>query len=219
VVEGLSFTVGEGDRLIVFGENGSGKSTLMKAMLRLTAPLSGTVEYGGGLSNKDIGYLPQQTSAQKDFPASVREVVRSGLLGRRGLRPYYDKAERRAADDAMDRFGIRALSARCYRELSGGQQQRVLLARAMCAGRRAVFLDEPTAGLDPQATAEFYALVKGVGDGGVTVVMVSHDMAAVGNATHILHIGGKSALYDGPVDGYAESGVGFPTAGLGVGTG
>ncbi|MCL1952435.1 MAG: metal ABC transporter ATP-binding protein [Oscillospiraceae bacterium] len=203
VITGLSFEVEAGDYLCIVGENGSGKSTLMKTILRLKAPMSGRIETGRGLLPNEIGYLPQQTAVQKDFPASVREVVRSGCLNRQGLRPFYNKQEKRMAEENLARLGIAGLAKRCYRELSGGQQQRVLLARALCATRKLLLLDEPTAGLDPQAAADLYALIEQLNHEGITVIMISHDVAAaVRYASHILHLGNQGALYFGPKAGY-----------------
>ena len=188
----LSFSVQPGDYLCIVGENGSGKSTLMRTLLGLQPPLSGRVLYGEGLTSRDVGYLPQQTQVQRDFPASVTEIVLSGLEGRCGLRPFYTRAEKDRARENMARMGILALRDRCYRELSGGQQQRVLLARALCAANRVLLLDEPVSGLDPQATAEMYALLAGLHREGVTLMMISHDVdAALTYATHVLHMGEK----------------------------
>jgi len=215
VVSGLSFTVDAGDYLCVVGENGTGKSTLMKALLKLIAPMSGQIVKGDGLATNEIGYLPQQTSVQKDFPASVKEVVRSGCLNRAGIRPFYSKAEKRIADENMGKLGITDLAKRCYRELSGGQQQRVLLARALCATQKILLLDEPAAGLDPNASAEMYNLIKWLNDSGTTIVMISHDIAAsVKYASHILHIGRQSALFFGKTADYLESDVGRAYAGM-----
>ncbi len=209
VVEGLSFAVEPGDYLCIVGENGSGKSTLMKTILRLKAPLDGQILTGDGLKQTEIGYLPQQTVVQKDFPASVREIVRSGCLSRCGLRPFYAREEKQLAEENMEKMGITALAKRCYRELSGGQQQRVLLARALCATRKLLLLDEPVAGLDPKVTADMYALIRRLNrEDGITVIMISHDIAAaVRYASHILHIGHKP-LFFGTVDGYLDSPVG-----------
>jgi len=216
VVSGLSFIVNEGDYLCIVGENGSGKSTLMKTILKLKTPMSGQLVIGDGLTQNEIGYLPQQTVVQKDFPASVREVVRSGCLNRCGLRPFYSKAEKQMAEDNMEKLGIALLAGRCYRELSGGQQQRVLLARALCATRKILLLDEPVAGLDPKATAEMYALIKKLNDSGITIIMISHDIiASVKYASHILHIGGQSPLFFGTKAEYLESDAGLIYAGLG----
>jgi zinc transport system ATP-binding protein len=190
VVSGISFTVNAGDYLCVIGENGSGKSTLMKTLLKLKTPMSGQIVKGDGLAPNEIGYLPQQTAVQKDFPASVREVVRSGFLNRCGLRPFYSQAEKKMADENMEKLGITPLAKRCYRELSGGQQQRALLARALCATRKILLLDEPAAGLDPAASADMYDLIAGLNAEGVSIIMISHDIeAAVKYASHILHIG------------------------------
>lgn len=187
VIENLSFEVKSGDYLCIVGENGSGKSTLVKALLGLKKPERGAIEFGGGLKQNEIGYLPQQTSAQRDFPASVSEVVISGCLNSRGLRPFYSTSERKTAAENIERLGITELKNRSYRELSGGQQQRVLLARALCATKKLLLLDEPVTGLDPMVTVEMYELIEKINKSGVTVVMVTHDMqSALKYASHIL---------------------------------
>ena len=190
IVADLNFSVNAGDYLCIVGENGSGKTTLMRTMLRLQEPVRGRVLFGDGLKENEIGYLPQQTLVQKDFPASVKEIVLSGCQGRCGLRPFYNAEEKALANQSMERMGISGLAGRCYRELSGGQQQRVLLARALCATRKALLLDEPVSGLDPNATAGMYGLIKELNREGITVIMVSHDVgAALRYATHVLHVG------------------------------
>ncbi len=207
VAEGLNFTVNAGDYLCVVGENGSGKTTLIKTLLRLREPAGGQVLIGDGLKKNEIGYLPQQTVVQKDFPASVREIVLSGCQGRCGLRPFYNKEEKRLAEENMDRMGIADLANRCYRELSGGQQQRVLLARALCATRKVLLLDEPVSGLDPKATAELYELIARLNKDGIAVIMVSHDIAAaVRYAGQILHIGAE--IFFGTKEEYLKSEAG-----------
>ena len=209
VLQDLSFQVFAGDYLCVVGENGSGKSTLMKTILGLQPPISGRILTGDGLRKNEIGYLPQQTMVQKDFPASVREIVLSGCQGRCGSRPFYNKEEKQLALDAMDKMQITQLAKRCYRELSGGQQQRVLLARALCATQKMLLLDEPVSGLDPKVTAEMYALIEKLNcEDGITVIMISHDIAAaVQYASHILHIG--DTVFFGTKDAYLNE---FPQA-------
>ncbi len=189
VLEGLNFGVSSGDYLYIVGENGSGKSTLMKTILGLIPPLSGRVVTGDGLKRQEIGYLPQQTAAQKDFPALVREVVLSGCLNRMGMRPFYSRAEKEEAARNLARLGAADLTDKCYRELSGGQQQRVLLARALCATRKLLMLDEPVTGLDPEAAAGMYELIASLNHEGVTVIMISHDLsAAMREASHVLRL-------------------------------
>ena len=209
VLQDPSFQVFAGDYLCVVGENGSGKSTLMKTILGLQPPVSGRILTGDGLRKNEIGYLPQQTMVQKDFPASVREIVLSGCQGRCGSRPFYNKEEKQLALDAMDKMQITQLAKRCYRELSGGQQQRVLLARALCATQKMLLLDEPVSGLDPKVTAEMYALIEKLNcEDGITVIMISHDIAAaVQYASHILHIG--DTVFFGTKDAYLNE---FPQA-------
>ena len=193
ILSGLSFEVNAGDYLCIVGENGSGKTTLMKTLLGLTKPLAGSIEFGDGVTARTIGYLPQQTDVQRDFPASVREIVLSGCLGHDGFRPFYNKEDKALAQRSMERMNITDLSRRCYRELSGGQQQRVLLARALCATEKLLLLDEPVAGLDPKVTLEMYELIENLNKNDhVTVIMISHDIdKALLYASHILHIGSE----------------------------
>ena len=190
ILEGLSFSVEKGDYLAIVGENGSGKSTLMKTILGLLKPLKGEVVFGDGLKKYEVGYLPQQTVVQKDFPASVWEVVLSGCLSKERFFPFYTKADKARAMFNIDRLGLASLKERSYRELSGGQQQRVLLARALCATEKVLLLDEPVSGLDPVVTAEMYDIIDSLNRSGITIIMISHDVqAAVKYADKILHVG------------------------------
>ena len=206
VLEGVNFALSAGDYLCVVGENGSGKSTLVKGLLGLKAPDGGSIVFGEGLKPTEIGYLPQQTQLQRDFPASVGEVVLSGCLNGLGRRLHYNAADRERARMNMERMGIEELADTSYQALSGGQQQRVLLARALCATKKLLLLDEPVTGLDPIATGEMYNLIKLVNlCDNITVVMVSHDIhAAVRYATHILHLGHRQ-LFFGTAAAYKES--------------
>ncbi len=204
VLSGLNFTVNAGDYLCIVGENGSGKSTLMKTVLGLMKPMGGAIAWGEGMRENEIGYLPQQTAVQKDFPATVWEIVLSGCQGRAGKRPFYNREEKALAKQNMEKMGITQFAKRCYRQLSGGQQQRVLLARALCATRKLLLLDEPVAGLDPKVTSEMYALIEGLNREGVTILMVSHDIAAaVRYASHILHVGHE--VFYGTVAEYRQT--------------
>ncbi len=206
IVKNLSFTVNAGDYLCILGENGSGKSTLMKTILNLTPPLAGSIRMED-LKSTEIGYLPQQTQVQRDFPASVQEIVLSGFQGRCGLRPFYTKAEKALASENLERMGMAQFARKCYRDLSGGQQQRVLLARALCATRKCLLLDEPVSGLDPKATAQMYEIIAELHREGITIIMISHDLnAALDDATHVLHIGEK--LFFGTREEYLCSGIG-----------
>ena len=244
VTEGLTFQVNRGDYLCIVGENGAGKSTLIKALLGLNPPISGTIERAAGLSSNAIGYLPQHTEVQRDFPASVKEIVLSGCLGKDlpapprenkarkkgkhpekekkapgklfllakrvflAANPVYTRGQKALAARQMERLGITHLANRCYRELSGGQKQRVLLARALCATEEILLLDEPVAGLDPRVTKEMYDIIEQLNREGVTIIMVSHDIAAaVRYATHILHLS-RTPLYFGSKEGYLHSDAG-----------
>ena len=207
ILEHLCFEVNAGDYLCIVGENGSGKSTLMRTVLGLQRPLGGEITFGEGVKPGEIGYLPQQTAIQRDFPATVREVALSGCQARLGRRAFYSRSEKALAAANLTRMGMGTMGGRCYRELSGGQQQRVLLARALCAAERLLLLDEPVAGLDPGVTQELYDLIGKLNREGVTIVMISHDIAAAMRyATHILHIG--SQLFFGAVDEYRQSAIG-----------
>ena len=206
IVSELSFNVEAGDYLCIVGENGSGKSTLIKGLLGLKAPSSGKIIFGGGLTQKEIGYLPQQTGIQRNFPASVREVVLSGTLGKSPLRPFYSLKEKNIAEQNMEKLGILNLSKRCYRELSGGQQQRVLIARALCATEQLLILDEPITGLDPSAIQDFYHLIKKLNkEDGITIIMVSHDIGnVISQANKILHLH-RRVVFCGTAEAYRQS--------------
>ena len=209
VVSDLSFTVEEGDYLCIIGENGTGKSTLMKGLLGLKKPSSGSIVLGEGILRSQIGYVPQQTPVQRDFPASVWEVVLSGTQNSRGWRPGYGKREKELAGEKLELLGISELRSKSFRDLSGGQRQRVLLARSLCAAKKLILLDEPTAGLDPLVTEEFYHLLLDLNRSQhITVVMVSHAIQeALGHADHILYLSQDSYFY-GTLLEYAASRAG-----------
>ena len=205
VLSDIKFSLDAGAYLCIVGENGSGKSTLMRGILGLKQPSKGEIVFDD-LKPTEIGYLPQQTQIQRDFPASVREVVLSGRLNSMRGRLFYNAEDKAAAAENMERLGIDDIADRCYLELSGGQQQRVLLARAMCATKKLLLLDEPVTGLDPVAANEMYNLIKLVNlCDNTSVIMISHDIhAAVRYATHILHLG-RSQLFFGTTAQYRES--------------
>ncbi|MDR0786119.1 MAG: ATP-binding cassette domain-containing protein [Treponema sp.] len=212
VISDISFTVRRGDYLYIVGENGTGKSTLVKGVLRLINPLQGSVCFSPHIKTKEIGYLSQTSAAKKDFPADVSEIVLSGLAGVMGLRPFYSRAEKATAEDNMKRLDIFNLKNRCFRELSGGQQRRVLIARALCASRKLLVLDEPTDSLDPLAAQELYNLLAKLNhEVGVTILIVTHDVqAAVKYASHILHIKYNQYFF-GTVSEYRRSDFAFFT--------
>ncbi|MBE6739227.1 MAG: metal ABC transporter ATP-binding protein [Ruminococcaceae bacterium] len=206
ILKNLNFSIGENDYLYIIGENGSGKSTLIKSLLKLLKPISGKIDYCAGLKSKEIGYLPQQSSIQRDFPASVEEIVLSGSINRLGLKPFYTPKNKKKARHNMELMKIEDIKNESYQNLSGGQQQRVLLARALTSGSKALLLDEPVTGLDPIAASDMYSLIETINkEYRIAVIMVSHDMnAALKYATHILHLANDEVFF-GTVDQYRNS--------------
>ena len=203
VLENLSFNIEKGDYIAIIGENGAGKSTLLKTMLGLIAPIKGQIVFDKEVKKTEIGYLPQQTLAQRDFPASVWEVVLSGCLGKNGIRPFYTKEDKALAEENIEKMGLKELKNRCYRELSGGQQQRVLLARALCSSNKILVLDEPVTGLDPKVTNQLYEIVSALNKEGITIIMISHDLSVLKYASKVLHIGHET--FFGDKDSYYKS--------------
>jgi zinc transport system ATP-binding protein len=198
IAKDINFQINSGDYLCILGDNGSGKTTLMKTLLGINQAIGGEIIFENGFSRREIGYLPQQTAVQRDFPASVEEIVLSGCLVKCGHRPFYSSQQRKEAFANMKKLGIEKFAHKSYRKLSGGQQQRVLLARALCAAGKMLVLDEPTAGLDSSSTEEMYRYIESLNKEGVTIVMVSHDLdAALKYASHILNFKGDGvAFYD-----------------------
>ena len=209
VCTGVSFEVEAGDYLCIVGDNGSGKSTLMKALLHLNEPVDGRIVLSDGVKKNDIGYLPQRTDAQKDFPATVCEIVRSGLVANKGTLPFFSKKQKEKADKNMKCMRIYDLKDKPFSELSGGQKQRVLLARALCAAEKILILDEPISGLDPTATKETYAAIRHLNrDHGTTIIMVTHDMRAVSEyATKVLCMGKTPKYYESAASYFANTGI------------
>jgi zinc transport system ATP-binding protein len=204
IVKDLNFEVNSGDYLCIIGHNGSGKSTLMRTLLGLIKPISGEVVFEGGLRKNEIGYLPQQTQVQKDFPASIEEIVLSGCVSKEGFKPFFSKEDRAKAKANIEKLGLSGMEKRSFRDLSGGQQQRVLLARALCATERVLLLDEPVAGLDPDVTEEMYSVIEKLNRDGATIIMISHDISAtLKYATNILHMG--DTVFFGTKEEYLKS--------------
>lgn len=206
VVENINFKINKGDYICIIGENGAGKSTLVKGLLKLKKPSSGQLIFENNLKSNEIGYLPQQNNYQKDFPATVKEVVFSGYLNKLGLKPFYSKNDKDIIYDNMKKMNIFDIRKKCFRDLSGGQQQRVLLARALCSTSKVILLDEPTVGLDPIVTKEFYDIVDKINkELKITIIMVSHDIKyAIKYASHILHIQ-KKQLFFGKTKDYLDN--------------
>lgn len=204
VIKNVDFVVSSGDYLVIVGDNGAGKSTLVRAILNLITPMSGKIEYHNGLKHNEIGYLPQQSSVQRMFPASVEEVVSSGLISTLGSRLFPSRSDKMRVKANLERFGMYGLRRRSYQELSGGQQQRVLLARAFTAAKRVLLLDEPVSGLDPHSSYELYRMIDDLNRSGYTIIMVTHDIhPALNSASHVMHIGGS--YYFGTKEEYFDS--------------
>lgn len=192
VIDGLSFSVRSGDYVAVVGENGSGKSTLMKAITGEIRPVSGNLVLCDEIKKYGVGYLPQQSAIQRDFPASVYEVVLSGNIRRNSFGFSWSGDSKDRADEFIHLLGICRLKSRSFQELSGGQKQRVLLARAMCASDRLLLLDEPVTGLDESAAEDMYAAIRLANERGTAVIMVSHDLKrANAECSRILHLQGS----------------------------
>ncbi len=208
VLSDVSFELNEGDYLCIVGENGSGKTTLINGILGIIKPQKGKISFGNGIISKEIGYLPQHTDVQKNFPASVYEVVISGCVNSQRFFPFYTKKEKYIANRNIELLEITNIKNKCYHELSGGQQQRVLLARALCATKSVLLLDEPVTGLDAVATKSLYKLINHLNkEHNITVIMVTHDIkSATENASHILHLGNKS-LFFGNVSDYFKNDI------------
>ncbi|HIV31010.1 MAG TPA: metal ABC transporter ATP-binding protein [Candidatus Pullichristensenella excrementipullorum] len=204
-VEHVSLKLERGQYTVMLGRNGSGKSTLMRAMLGLVRPKSGQILTGDGLRRDHIGYMPQKTQAQRDFPAAVEEVVRSGLIDRMGRRIFYSADEKKRALENMRLLGIADKRRASYATLSGGQQQRVLLARALCAADDLLMLDEPVSALDPEATEEFYGVLRMLHrERGMAILMISHDVqAAVRDADNVVVLD-REVRFNGTRAAYAQ---------------
>ncbi|MDR0822436.1 MAG: metal ABC transporter ATP-binding protein [Endomicrobium sp.] len=209
VLSAVNFDIEEGSYISILGENGSGKSTLIKGLLGLQKPIKGKINISETLKNSDIGYMPQTNAVQKDFPASVYEVVLSGRLNNLGIRPFYRKQDRENALSNMEFLNIIDIKDCCFRELSGGQQQRALLARALCAAHKLLILDEPSSGLDPLVSDDLYQLIKNINlKQKIAIVMVSHDIdRAVEYSDYILHLQNKQ-LFFGTAADYLKSDIG-----------
>jgi len=208
VLENVSFTVGQGDCLCLVGENGAGKSTLIRCLLGVVEPIGGKIAYGEGILPSSIGYLPQQTDCRPDFPSTVREIVRSGLMSRKRAFVWLGRKEKQRADEAMARLDITDLADRRFTELSGGQKQRVLLARTLCAANGLLILDEPATGLDAAAAGELLRTVRHIHATGTTVILSANDaQTAIQYATHMLQLRDGQVLFNGTAQQYLRSGL------------
>lgn len=207
----ISFTVNDGDYVAVIGPNGSGKTTLIKSLLGLI-DCDGEILFQGKRlmefqKKKHIGYLPQKLSfLDPRFPATAREIVVSGVYCCKKFPKFLTQKDYQAADRAMALLNIDSLSDRSIGKLSGGQQQRVLLARALVHDPQLLILDEPTVALDPQSRDTFYSTISDLNrNHGVTVLLISHDVGAIGaHASKILYLD-RSLVFYGGIDEFYSS--------------
>lgn len=177
VIEDISFQVEKGDFVIVVGKNGAGKSTLIKGILGLIKPKSGEIKFGDDLTQREIGYMPQETKVDQAFPASVYEIVLSGRINKMGFRPFYNKEDKKKALEALSILNISNIKNKSFCDLSGGQRQKTLLARSLCATDKLLILDEPSNNLDNTSREEFYLLLMRINkELGITIIMISHDL-------------------------------------------
>ena len=176
IINNISFEVNNNDFILIVGSNGVGKSTLVKGILGLIKPLSGEINYND-LKKKFVGYMPQETKVDANFPASVKEIVLSGLLNNMGFRPFYNKEDKKRLDEVLSILHIENLKNKSFSELSGGQRQKVLLARSLCATKKLLILDEPSNNLDQQSKAEFYTTLKHLNEGhNIAIIMITNDI-------------------------------------------
>lgn len=207
VLEDVNFSVRQGQWLCIVGENGGGKSTLIRCLLGVVQPTAGNIVYGDGVAPSSIGYLPQQTDCRPDFPSTVREIVRGGLMSRKRAFVFLSRREKQRADEAMETLGITDLAGRKFADLSGGQKQRVLLARTLCASNGLLILDEPATGLDAAAASELLRTVRHIHSMGTTVILSANDaQTAIQYATHMLQLHGK-VVFSGTSQQYLRSGL------------
>lgn len=175
VLKNLNLKISEGDFICVVGPNGSGKSTLIKGILGLIKPLKGKIKYNG-LRQNFIGYMPQETKVDANFPASVMEIVLSGTLNSIGFKPFYTKEMKELALKNLKILGIENLKNKSFADLSGGQRQKVLLARSLSATSKLLILDEPSNNLDTKSKETLYKVVKELNQNGITIIMITHDL-------------------------------------------
>lgn len=202
-VEDVSFSVEEGEYLCIVGSNGSGKSTLIKGVVGLVPLSAGSIIHSYG--PESYAYLAQINTIEKEFPATVAEVVLSGTQNKGKGLPFYTKEDKQVAEQAMETLNITALKDKRIGNLSGGQQQRVMLARAICRNPKMLILDEPCTGLDPVITREFYQLLGAYNKQGMTIVMVSHDADQVENYANRVIVMNQTIEFDGPAEVWAQN--------------
>jgi len=197
VLHNVSFAIGRRALVAVVGPNGGGKTTLLKLLLGELTPRYGTVRVLGGTpeaARSRIGYVPQSVPFDPRFPVSVRETVLMGRVGRSRF-GMYARADRAAADQALERVGLAGFRQRPFAELSGGERQRVLIAQALAGGSELLLLDEPVANVDHEHTGQMYGLFQEL-TSEVTVMMVSHNLGVVtGHATHVLCVNRTAGLH------------------------
>ena len=209
VVENISFSLKKGENLCLVGANGSGKSTLIKGILGLIPAQRGQIDVKCGLNK--VSYLAQIHAVDRDFPATVREIVMSGTQVSARRLPFYTQKDRARAAEAMERLKISAFAGRRIGQLSVGQQQRVLLARAIARQPELLILDEPCSALDPEITAEMYGLFDQLKrELGLTMLISTHDWAYVRRAADRVLELGRQVEFIGTVEDWVAARGGVP---------
>ena len=199
ILEDINLSVEEKDFLAIIGPNGGGKSTLLKLILGINPVKSGTVLTFGEVPQKNlskIGYVPQNTNVNTDFPIKVIEVVLMGHIGTKRPLFGYAKEERLCAMGALAQVGMEEFAEVKIGELSGGQRQRVMIARALCAHPQILILDEPTSSIDIDGQKQIYELLKEL-NSYITIIVVSHDISVIMQyANTVVHINKRLTFHD-----------------------
>lgn len=202
-LKNINLKIRQGEFTCIVGENGSGKSTLIKCIVGLNSNYKGEIHI-----KEKVGYLPQKTDIQSNFPASIEEVVLSGTISNDIKKIWYSKEDKEKANEVMENLELFDIRKKCFRDLSGGQQQRVLIARALCSTKNVIILDEPTNGLDPTIAKQIYKMLHKLNkDKKITVIMVSHDIdRAIKFCNRIVEIKNGQISFDGEPSNYDVEG-------------
>ena len=200
----INMEINEGEFVTIIGENGSGKSSLIKCILGLNKVQKGKIT----VKNR-IGYLPQMTEIQNNFPATIEEIVLSGTIPQNIKKIFYTKEDKKKAEETMKKLNLYDMRKKCFYELSGGQRQRVLIARALCSTDQVLLLDEPVNGLDPKIVTGIYEMLYNLNKNqGLTIIMVSHDIdRSIQYSTRVIEIENGKIVKDINAKDYKKEGI------------